>query len=73
MTNEMVKQHMIYLALGTNLENREENLREAPQWLSPQVEVTVLTWLYETALAYVLDQPIPCYPPLTIASVMRAI
>lgn len=53
----MVKQHRIYLALGTNLGDREENLRQALQRLSSQIEVMAIARLYETAPAYVLDQP----------------
>lgn len=53
----MSKQHLVYLALGTNLGNRESNLRQALQMLAPAVEVTAVSRLYETAPAYVLDQP----------------
>jgi 2-amino-4-hydroxy-6-hydroxymethyldihydropteridine diphosphokinase len=53
----MSKQHLLFLALGTNLGNREDNLREALQKLPPEVEVSAVSRLYETAPAYVLDQP----------------
>ncbi len=47
----------VYLALGTNLGEREENLKQALQMLPPQVEITAVSRLYETAPAYVTDQP----------------
>lgn len=49
--------HTIYLALGTNLGNRRQNLRQALQLLPPQVQVIATSQLYETTPAYVLDQP----------------
>ena len=49
--------HTVYLALGTNLGNRKNNLNEAIQSLPPQVEIIAVSRLYETAPAYVLDQP----------------
>ncbi len=49
--------HLIYLALGTNLGNRENNLIEAIQTLPPQVTVLAVSRLFETAPAYVLNQP----------------
>jgi 2-amino-4-hydroxy-6-hydroxymethyldihydropteridine diphosphokinase len=51
------KKHVTYLALGTNLGHREDNLREALQKLPPEVEISAASRLYETAPAYVLDQP----------------
>ncbi len=48
---------IIYLSLGTNLGQRENNLQEALQALPPTVTVTAISRLYETAAAYVLDQP----------------
>jgi 2-amino-4-hydroxy-6-hydroxymethyldihydropteridine diphosphokinase len=51
------KKHVTYLALGTNLGHREENLREALQKLPPEVEISAVSRLYETVPAYVLDQP----------------
>ena len=53
----MPDKHEVYLALGTNLGNRRENLKEALQQLPPAVEVLDVSRLYETAPAYVLDQP----------------
>lgn len=49
--------HRVYLALGANLGEREENLREALRQLPPEVELAAVSRLYETAPAYVLDQP----------------
>ena len=51
------KKHVTYLALGTNLGHREDNLREALQKLPPGVEISAVSRLYETAPAYVLGQP----------------
>lgn len=53
----MVKKHIVYLALGTNLGDREDNLNKALQALPPQIEVSAVSRLYETAPAYVVDQP----------------
>lgn len=53
----MAERHLIYLALGTNLGDREENLRMALEALPPPVEITAVSRLYETAPAYVLNQP----------------
>lgn len=47
----------IYLALGTNLGNRIENLRRAIRQLAPKVTVTHLSSVYETAPWGVTDQP----------------
>ena len=49
--------NLVYLALGTNLGEREENLKQALKMLPPQVEITGVSRLYETAPAYVTDQP----------------
>ncbi len=48
---------VVYLALGTNLGDRQGNLAEALRRLPPVVEVLAVSKLYETAPAYVLDQP----------------
>jgi 2-amino-4-hydroxy-6-hydroxymethyldihydropteridine diphosphokinase len=53
----MTEQHLVYLAAGTNLGDREGNLRRALQTLPPQVAVVAVSRLYETAPAYVVDQP----------------
>jgi 2-amino-4-hydroxy-6-hydroxymethyldihydropteridine diphosphokinase len=53
----MTEQQLVYLAAGTNLGNREHNLRWALQTLPPQVEIVAVSRLYETAPAYVVDQP----------------
>jgi 2-amino-4-hydroxy-6-hydroxymethyldihydropteridine diphosphokinase len=51
------KKHLVYLALGTNLGHREDNLKQALKELPPEVEILTTSRLYETAPAYVLDQP----------------
>ena len=49
--------HPVYLALGTNLGQRRENLKQAIKRLAPNVTVLATSKLYETAPAYVIDQP----------------
>jgi 2-amino-4-hydroxy-6-hydroxymethyldihydropteridine diphosphokinase len=53
----MTSRHTVYLALGTNLGARRDNLRQALQALPPQVEIAAISRLYETEPAYVLNQP----------------
>jgi 2-amino-4-hydroxy-6-hydroxymethyldihydropteridine diphosphokinase len=48
---------LVYLAVGTNLGDRRANLAEALAQLPPQVTVEAVSRLYETAPAYVTDQP----------------
>ncbi len=47
----------ICLALGSNLGDRLANLRAALAALAPDVRVTAVSPVYETAPAYVADQP----------------
>jgi 2-amino-4-hydroxy-6-hydroxymethyldihydropteridine diphosphokinase len=49
--------HVIYLALGTNLGDRMENLRRATASLSPIIHVTALSSVYETPPWGYADQP----------------
>lgn len=49
--------HTIYLALGTNLGDRMENLHRAIAALSPTVRVTALSPVYETPPWGYADQP----------------
>lgn len=53
----MAKSHQVYLALGTNLGDRRANLAEALAQLPPEVRIEAISRLYETAPAYVTDQP----------------
>ena len=48
---------IIYLALGTNLGDRMENLRRAIAALSPKIRVTALSSVYETPPWGYTDQP----------------
>jgi 2-amino-4-hydroxy-6-hydroxymethyldihydropteridine diphosphokinase len=48
---------MLYLALGSNLGDRLGNLRRALRALGPAIMVEVVSSVYETAPAYVRDQP----------------
>jgi 2-amino-4-hydroxy-6-hydroxymethyldihydropteridine diphosphokinase len=50
-------QHTIYLALGTNLGERPDNLRLAREALPPAVVVEVCSPIYETAPWGYADQP----------------
>lgn len=49
--------HEIYLALGSNLGDRADNLRRALRALRPALSIEALSRCYETDAAYVLDQP----------------
>lgn len=40
--------HIVYLALGSNLGNREENLKQAIASLQPQMDVKAKSHIYET-------------------------
>jgi 2-amino-4-hydroxy-6-hydroxymethyldihydropteridine diphosphokinase len=40
--------HIVYLALGSNMGNRKENLKEAIAALSPQLDVKAKSHVYET-------------------------
>lgn len=53
----MSDRDLVYLALGTNLGDREENLKTVLTMLPPEVKISAVSRLYETAPAYVLDQP----------------
>ncbi len=48
---------VVYLALGTNLGDREENLRRALTALAPEVRVETSSPVYETRAKYVREQP----------------
>ena len=47
----------IYLGLGSNLGDREANLRRALAALAPEINVTKVSPTYETEPMYVMDQP----------------
>jgi len=48
---------LVTLALGSNLGDRAENLRQARQALAPDFRLSACSRLYETEPAYVTDQP----------------
>ena len=50
--------HIVYLALGSNLGNRLDNLKEAVAALSPQLEVKAKSHIYETPPWGYEDQPL---------------
>ncbi len=52
-----MKEHVIYLALGSNLGNRPSNLKEAIVALPPQMEVKAKLAVYETPPWGYEDQP----------------
>jgi 2-amino-4-hydroxy-6-hydroxymethyldihydropteridine diphosphokinase len=49
--------HKVALALGSNLGDRMGALRAAIEGLAPYVNITAISPVYETAPAYVTDQP----------------
>ena len=52
-----MKEHTVYLALGTNLGDRLTNLKQAIAALTPQVEVKAKSQVYETPPWGYEDQP----------------
>ena len=52
-----MKEHIIYLALGTNLGDRSANLKQAIAALTPQMEVKAKSQVYETPPWGFEDQP----------------
>lgn len=52
-----MQRHCIYLALGSNLGDRHNNLTIALQQLSRIMDITALSSLYETTPVGYLDQP----------------
>ena len=50
-------EHKIYIALGTNLGDRELHLREAVQALAPKIQVLAQSLIYETAPWGFREQP----------------
>ncbi|HEX2992123.1 MAG TPA: 2-amino-4-hydroxy-6-hydroxymethyldihydropteridine diphosphokinase [Anaerolineales bacterium] len=49
--------HTVYLALGSNLGDRHENLRQAVAALSPQIDIKAKSHIYETDPWGYEDQP----------------
>lgn len=52
-----MEKHIVYLSLGSNLEKREENLKEAIASLPPQMIVKAKSHVYETPPWGYEDQP----------------
>ncbi|HMB21250.1 MAG TPA: 2-amino-4-hydroxy-6-hydroxymethyldihydropteridine diphosphokinase [Anaerolineales bacterium] len=52
-----MKEHIVYLALGSNLGDRLANLKEAIASLTPQMDVKAKSPVYETPPWGVTDQP----------------
>ena len=52
-----MKKVVIYLGLGSNLGNRQGNLDQAIQMLTPSVDVSLCSTIYDTAPVGNLDQP----------------
>ena len=50
-------EHTVYLALGSNLDDRLANLKQAVASLSPQMEVKAKSHIYETPPWGYTDQP----------------
>ncbi len=53
----ILNKHTVYLALGSNLGDREQNLKEAIASLSPQMVVKAKSHIYETLPWGYEDQP----------------
>ncbi|HEV8193598.1 MAG TPA: 2-amino-4-hydroxy-6-hydroxymethyldihydropteridine diphosphokinase, partial [Ktedonobacterales bacterium] len=49
--------HHVYLALGSNLGERDANLKAALAALQPNVRIDCISSVYDTAPQLVLDQP----------------
>jgi 2-amino-4-hydroxy-6-hydroxymethyldihydropteridine diphosphokinase len=52
-----MKEHIVYLALGTNLGDRSANLKQAISSLTPQLDVKAKSQIYETPPWGFEDQP----------------
>ena len=52
-----MEEHIVYLALGSNLDNRLANLKQAVAALPPQMEVKAKSHVYETPPWGYEDQP----------------
>lgn len=57
-TDRSTSRHTLYLALGSNLGNRLENLHNTIQALPPEVEVTAQSPVYETPPWGYQEQPV---------------
>lgn len=53
----MAESHVTYIALGSNIGDRQRHLERALSLLPPQVEVQAVSRLYETEPVHVVDQP----------------
>ena len=53
----MLNNIQVYLALGSNLGDRQANLVEATKQLQQSVTIKTLSAIYETKPAYITDQP----------------
>ena len=54
----MIMEHIIYLALGSNMDNRPANLKAAIDILTPQIAVKKKSAVYETPPWGFADQPV---------------
>lgn len=52
-----MEEHIVYLALGSNLGDRSANLKQAIAALTPQLEVKAKSQVYETPPWGIEDQP----------------
>jgi 2-amino-4-hydroxy-6-hydroxymethyldihydropteridine diphosphokinase len=50
-------ENLVYLGMGANVGDRRQNLETALKALAPMVTVQAVSKLYETAPAYVVNQP----------------
>ena len=72
-------EHIVYLALGTNLGDRSANLRAAIQALAPEIKVIVESMVYETPPWGYVNQPaflnmaVKCKTDLDIESLLKCL
>ncbi len=53
----MLKKTTIYLALGSNLGNKEQNIRHAIDFLKKKIIITKIAPLLKTEPLHIIDQP----------------
>ncbi len=77
--NKLRRQHLVYLALGANLGDRQSNLRQAIQSISKFASIVKISSIYETTPVGYLDQPdflnmaIQVFTPLEPISLIRSL
>jgi len=67
-----MEEHIVYLALGSNLDDRLANLKQAIAALSPQMEVKAKSRIYETPPWGHTDQPMFLNQALKVKTYVEA-